>query len=166
MTEEGTNNKMPDLVSDSSSNASTLTSKTSYRGRGNTRGGNFQGRGRYHGGNQYTTTQSKGVNEDLTTLKSISEGPRRDQFIQFQSELEQFVFKTFSGPDDIAVLIKDLEDPSKTLRKQMPIMENVKEEIRNQGLDEIDDKIEIELITQSINELYRQEMKLYATRRQ
>ena len=166
MTEEGTNNKTPDIVSDTSSNASTLTSKSSYRGRGNTRGGNFQGRGRYHGGNQYTTTQSKGVNKDLTTLKSISEGPRRDQFIQFQSELEQFVLKTFSGPDDIAVLIKDLEDPSKTLRKQMPIMENVKEEIRNQGLDEIDDKIEIELITQSINELYRQEMKLYATRRQ
>ena len=36
----------------------------------------------------------------------------------------------------------------------MPIMENIKEEIRNQGLDEVDDKIEIELITQSINELY------------
>ena len=126
----------------------------------------FKVEGDNHGGNQYITTQSKGVNEDLTTLKSISEGPRRDQFIQFQSELEQFVLKTFSGPDDIAVLIKDLEDPSKTLRKQIPIMENVKEEIRNQGLDEIDDKIEIELITQSINELYRQEMKLYATRRQ
>ena len=62
------------------------------------------------------------MNEDLTTLKSISKGPRRDQFIQFQSELEQFVLKTLSGPDDIAVLIKNLEDPSKTLRKQMPIM--------------------------------------------
>ena len=165
MTEEGTNNKIPDLVSDSSSNASTLTSKTSYRGRGNTRGGNFQGRGRYHDGSQYTTTQPKGVNEDITTLKSISEGPRRDQFIQFQSEIEQFSLKTFSSPDGIAVLIKDLEDPSKTLKKQMPIKENDKEEIRNQGLDEVDDKIEIELITQSINELYRQEMKLYATRR-
>ena len=37
MTEEETNNKMPDLVSDSNSNASTLTSKNSYRGRGTTR---------------------------------------------------------------------------------------------------------------------------------
>ena len=45
-------------------------------------------------------------------------------------------------------------------------MENVKKEIQNQGLDEVDDKIEIELITQSINELYRQVMKLYTTRRQ
>ena len=117
MAEDGINNKTPDIVSDTSSNASTLTSKSSYRGRGNTRGGNFQGRGRYHGGNQYTTTQSKGVNEDLTTLKSISEGPRRDQFIQFQSELEKFVMKTFSGSDNIAVLIKDLEDPNETLKK-------------------------------------------------
>ena len=97
------------------------------------------------------------MHEDLTILKSISEGPRRDQSIQFQLELDQFSLKTFSGPDDIAVLIKDLEDLSDTLRKQMPIIENGKEEIKNQGLDEVDDKIEIELITQSINKLYRQE---------
>ena len=50
-------------------------------------------------------------------FKSISEGPRRDQFIQFQSELEKCVLKTFSGPDNIAVLIKDLEDPNETLKK-------------------------------------------------
>ena len=70
MTEEGAKNKIPDLVSDSNSNASTLTSKSRYRRRGTAKGGNIQGRGRYHGTNQYTTTQSKGVNEDLTTLKA------------------------------------------------------------------------------------------------
>ena len=69
MTEEGANSKMLDLVSDSNSNASTLTSKISYRERGPTRGGNFQGRGRYHSTNEYTTTPSKFVNEELTTLK-------------------------------------------------------------------------------------------------
>ena len=48
----------------------------------------------------------------------------------------------------------------------MPIMENDQLEIKNQDLDAVDDKIKIELMTQSINKIFRQEMKFYATRRQ
>ena len=48
MTVEGASSKIPDLVLDSSSTASTLTSKNSYMGRDSTKGGNFQGRGRYY----------------------------------------------------------------------------------------------------------------------
>ena len=43
-------------------------------------------------------------------------------------------------------------------------MENVQLEINNQGIYPVVDKYEIKLITQSIKELYIQEMKLYATR--
>ena len=45
-------------------------------------------------------------------------------------------------------------------------MENVQLEINNQGIYLVVDKYEIKLITQSIKELYIQEMKLYATRKQ
>ena len=50
--------------------------------------------------------------------------------------------------------MKDLEDPSDTLRKQMPKIENVQLEIDSQGLNPEEDKYEIELMKQPIKELY------------
>ena len=74
--------------------------------------------------------------------------------------------KTFSCPNDIATLVKDLEDLSDTLRTQMSKIENVLVEIDSQGVDPDNEKCEIDLITQSIKEFYRQKMKLYTTRKQ
>ena len=108
----------------------------------------------------------KGMNNDITILKSTSEGPRKDQFIQFQLELEQYILKEFTSPDDIANIVKDLEDPSDNLNKQMTRIENIKNQIDSQGLDPDVDKEEIKLMKQSIKELYQQEMRLYAGRKQ
>ena len=66
------------------------------------------------------------MNNDITILMSTSEDPRRDQFIQFQLELEQCILKEFTSPDDIANIVKDLEGPSDNLNKQIPRIENIK----------------------------------------
>ena len=175
---DGTYNSVPGLVSDgnSATDNSALTSsiapsttrlKYNNRGRG-IRGGRYQGNVRQNNSrqnNNYARTQHKGTNDELTILRSVSEGPRRDQFIQFQSELEQHVLKPFSGPDDIASLVKDLEDPSDRLRKQMPIIEDIEITIISQCLDKDTDKEEIAIIKESPKHLYQQEMKLYATRK-
>ena len=173
MTIEERSTEVPGLVSDNNSatNASTITSSIAQsgtfnrrgRGRGNQRGGRYQGRSRY---NSYIRAPMKGMNNDITILKSTSEGPRKDQFIQFQLELEQYILKEFTSPDDIANIVKDLEDPSDNLNKQMPRIENIKNQIDSQGLDPDVDKEEIKLMKQSIKELYQQEMRLYAGRKQ
>ena len=85
----------------------------------------------------------KGMNNDITILKSTSEGPRKDQFIQFQLELEQYILKEFTSTDDIANIVKD---PSDNLNTQMPRIENIKNQIDNQGLDPDVDKKEIKLM--------------------
>ena len=48
----------------------------------------------------------------------------------------------------------------------MPRIENIKHQIDSQGLDLDVDKEEIKLMKQSIKELYQQEMRLYAGRKQ
>ena len=98
MTIEERSTDVPGLVSDNNSttNASAITSSIAQsgtfsgrgRGRGNQRGGRYQGRSRY---NSYIRVPMKGMNNDITILKSTSEGQRKDQFIQFQLELEQYI---------------------------------------------------------------------------
>ena len=133
MTTEERSTEVPGLVSanNSARNASTIISSIAQswsfniigRGWGNQRGGRYHGRSRY---NSYIRAPMKGMNNDLTILKSTSEGPRKDQFIQFQLELKQYILKEFTSPDDIAKIVKDLEDPSDNLNEQMPRIENIK----------------------------------------
>ena len=62
--------------------------------------------------------------------------------------------------------MKNLEDPNDNLNKQMPRIESIKNQIDSQELDPEVDKEEIKLTKQSIKELYQQEMRLYAGRKQ
>ena len=48
----------------------------------------------------------------------------------------------------------------------MPRIESIKNQIDSQGFSPTEDKVEIELMKQSIKELYQQEMRLYAERKQ
>ena len=88
MTIEERSTDMPGLISDNNStiNVTTITSSIAQfgiytkrsRGRGNQLGGRY---------NNYIRAPMKGMNSDIKVLKSTSEGPKRDQFIQFQLEL-------------------------------------------------------------------------------
>ena len=88
MTIEERSTEVPGLVSDNNSatNASTIISSIAQsgtfnrrgRGRGNQRGGRYQGRIRY---DSYIRAPMKGMNTDITILKSTSEGLRKYQFI-------------------------------------------------------------------------------------
>ena len=55
---------------------------------------------------------NRGYIDSIIILTSQIEIPRKDQFIQFQGELEQYVLKHFVGFTDIINLVKDLTDPT------------------------------------------------------
>ena len=56
----------------------------------------------------------------MITLHHPSERPSRDQFVIFKQELEQYILKKFTYPDDIVCVIKDMKDPTKEIMKQIP----------------------------------------------
>ena len=62
----------------------------------------------------------RGETEEVVLLRHPSEKPKKDQFIVFQQELEQYVIKNFDEAKDIIPLIRDMEDPTRTLILDIP----------------------------------------------
>ena len=150
------------LISDLTGQANASNFQRGGGRRANRGGGRGRGRdfGRPH--NQ----QTRGTIKDIITLKCQAELPRRDQFTQFQRDLEQYILKTFDNPDDIVDLVKDLVDPTATIVRQLPRESILIKEIDDLGLDPTDDAQEIKELKKSAKEIHAQNLKLFASRRQ
>ena len=108
-------------------------------------------------------TQQKGKIEDIQLLKHSSENPRRDQFVLFQIDMEQYILKNFKNPSDVVSVVKDIIDPSPLLVKNIPKKADIRKDFGDTSNMSEDNKEDIE---DAIQELYSQSMKLFATRRQ
>ena len=137
--------------------------RTTYsRYRGNRRSGG-RGRGRGTLQNQKVNAQLRGNESSVIMLHHPSECPSRDQFVIFKQELEQYILKNFTYPDDIVCVIKDMKDPTKEIMKQIPRKTKLLREfgaLPNMTDDELDE------IKEAVTDLYTQDMKLYTTRKQ
>ena len=163
----------PSQANDSVGSVSTTTmsafnagrsSSRNYAGRyrGNRRSG---GRGRGRGTPQSTRIYppQRGNEAELIVLSHPSERPSRDQFVVFKHELEQYILKHFTYPDDIVCVIKDMKDPTKQMLGQLPRKSKLTEEF---GSLDVMGEDEMEEINEAIKDLYLQDMKLYTTRKQ
>ena len=82
-------------------NRSTYSRGGGGRGRG--------GRGFDRGGRHFfTRITNKDSMSTIPMMYSLSENPRRDQFIIFQQELEQHVFNEFEKSGDIVGLVTEM----------------------------------------------------------
>ena len=104
----------------------------------------------------------RGETEEVVLLRHPSEKPKKDQFIVFQQELEQYVIKNFDEAKDIIPLIRDMEDPTRTLILDIPRKTEMTKELGD--LEELPAEVQEELLA-SVSDLYAQSIKIFATRR-
>ena len=130
----------------------------------------------------------KGANENVATLCTRAEKKKKDQYIIFQKSLEQHVTTSFTNPEDILPVIRDLIDPMKELLKGIPKRESMKDilgesplttqppspDIVTSGAQESEggtnvfepvETIEDSALKESLDFLYKEEMKMFANRR-
>ena len=101
----------------------------------------------------------RGVIEDILVLRSSAERGRKDQFVIFQEDLENYIKKNFDKPKDILCLVKDGKDPEMELQKEIPRADTTKTKIEK--MKDISEE-EKELILTSVNDLHTQKIKLFA----
>ena len=130
----------------------------------------------------------KGANENVATLCTRAEKKKKDQYIIFQKSLEQHVTTSFTNSGDILPVIRDLIDPMKELLKGIPKRESMKDilgesplttqppspDIVTSGAQESEggtnvfepvETIEDSALKESLDFLYKEEMKMFANRR-
>ena len=81
------------------------TQRSTYGRGGRGRGGIGFDRGGRH---FFTRITNKDSMSTIPMMYSLSENPRRDQFIIFQQELEQHVFNEFEKSGDIVGLVTEM----------------------------------------------------------
>ena len=135
------------------------------RGRGRGRSSRGGGGGRGSGSEQQPAqrdTLPRGATPEVITLLHLSERPKKDQFLVFQQDLEQYVIKTFTYPEDVVKLVRDMTDPLTELIKDIPRKQDLDDEFGLTTLSETKKAA----FTEPINDLYTQNIKLFAVRRQ
>ena len=136
-------------------------STTDLGGRNNRRNNNpFRGKSRNTNRNN---TQQKGKIEEIQLLKHASEWPRKDQFVIFQFDTEQYIIKNFKNPADVVNIVKQIEDLTPKLMKNIPKKSSIKSDFGD--VSSLSDK-EKKDIDDAVDELHTQSMKLFAVRRQ
>ena len=132
------------VVTDTSSITASVYGRTTQGGRGsrgrgrgrNTRGG---GGGRGFDNEQQTAqrdTLPRGATPEVITLLHLSERPKKDQFLVFQQDLEQHVIKTFTFPEDVVKLVRDMIDPLTELIRDIPRKQDLEDEFGFSTLSE------------------------------
>ena len=71
-------------------------------------------------------------------LRHLIEQPKKDQFIVLQQELEQYVINTFTYPDDIMKVVRDMTNPLKDIIKEISRKSELEKEFEIDKLSDED----------------------------
>jgi hypothetical protein len=135
----------PTPASAASTTAATTTHRRGRRGNGG-------------GANGYapstTVSSFKGANESVRTLGTRLERKDKDQFLNFQKSLEQYVMTEFKNPADIVVAVRDISDPMRPLMKDMPKVDDLMSDMALTDAEKLDKSM-----VASIEKLHAEEKK-------